>query len=58
MVEKSERSDPALLTVTFRDVEGGTEVTVLHEKLASDSAPLYDAGWKLTLDKLVALLDA
>ena len=48
----------ALLTVSFRDVEGGTEVTVLHEKLPGDSAHLYDAGWKLTLDKLVALLAA
>ncbi len=50
--------DHALLTVTFRDVEGGTEVTVLHEKLPCDNAHLYDAAWKLTLDKLVALLDA
>jgi len=48
----------SLLTVTFSDLEGGTEVTVLHEKLPGDNAQLYGAGWKLTLDKLVALLAA
>ena len=48
----------ALLTVSFRDVEGGTEVTVLHEKLPSDNAHLYDAGWEGTLDKLGALFAA
>jgi len=53
--------DQALLTVTFRDVEGGTEVTVLHElheRLPSDTVHLYEAGWEGTLDKLVALVAA
>jgi uncharacterized protein YndB with AHSA1/START domain len=55
---KGNPAQESLLTVTFSDVEGGTEVTVLHEKLPGDNAQLYGAGWKLTLDKLVALLDA
>jgi uncharacterized protein YndB with AHSA1/START domain len=48
----------ALLTVSFHDVEGGTEVTVLHEKLPSDNAHLYAAGWDGTLNKLDALFAA
>lgn len=48
----------ALLTVSFREIEGGTEVTVLHEKLPSDNAHLYDAGWEGTLGKLDALFAA
>lgn len=51
-------SEHGLLTVSFRDVDGGTEVTVLHEKLESDLIHLYDAGWDGTLDKLDALFAA
>jgi len=50
--------EQSLITVTFRDVEGGTEITVLHEKLPSDIAPAYDNGWSDTLIKLVALYAA
>lgn len=47
--------DESLITVTFRDVEGGTEITVLHEKLPSDMASAYEGGWSDTLVKLIAL---
>lgn len=50
--------EESLITVTFRDVEGGTEITVLHEKLPSDIAPAYDNGWSDTLVKLEALYAA
>ncbi|SEF93124.1 Uncharacterized conserved protein YndB, AHSA1/START domain [Bryocella elongata] len=51
-------NEESLITVTFRDVEGGTEITVFHEKLPSDIAPAYDGGWSDTLVKLVALYAA
>jgi uncharacterized protein YndB with AHSA1/START domain len=58
ITDASTISGESVLTVSFRDVQGGTEVTILHEKLPSESAPLYDVGWVLTLNKLEALLAA
>lgn len=50
--------ESSLVTVTFRDVEGGTEVNVLHERISSDMAPNYTRGWNIALDKQVAVLEA
>jgi uncharacterized protein YndB with AHSA1/START domain len=48
--------ESSLITVTFRDADLGTELTILHEKLPAGTAHLFNAGWNSTLDKLVALL--
>jgi|1186.fasta_scaffold10899_2 uncharacterized protein YndB with AHSA1/START domain len=52
------------LTVTFRAVEGGTELTLVHERLESlsagmpDVADQVDVGWGMALDKLPSALAA
>jgi uncharacterized protein YndB with AHSA1/START domain len=52
------------LTVSFRAVEGGTELTLVHERLESlraempDVADQVDAGWGMALDKLPSVLAA
>jgi uncharacterized protein YndB with AHSA1/START domain len=59
-----ETTDPQLrgemtVTYTLSDVEGGTELLALHEGLpAGLSVADNDEGWKLSLGKLAALLDA
>lgn len=50
--------DPAMITVTFKDVEGGTEMTILHEKLPNDRVHLFEAGWEQVLEKFVARVEA
>jgi len=50
--------EASLITVTFRDAEGGTEITILHEKIAADTVHLFEAGWASTLGKLAALFAA
>lgn len=52
------RGEPSLITVTFRDVEGGTELTVRQENLPSDLSWAFEAGWNSTLDRLGELLVA
>jgi len=49
---------PSLITVTFRDANGGTELTILHEKIPADMVHLYELGWASTLGKLDALFAA
>ncbi len=52
------------LTLTFRAVEGGTEMTLVHERLESlraaipDVADQVDIGWGQALDKLPSALAA
>jgi uncharacterized protein YndB with AHSA1/START domain len=50
--------EPSLITVTFRDADRGTEITIRHEKIPADTAHLFEAGWTSTLNKLAALLEA
>jgi len=50
--------EPSLITVTFRDADGGTEITILHQKILADTVPLYELGWASTLGKLDALFAA
>lgn len=49
-------SDNTLVTVSFADVEGGTEVAVTQERIAT--AEIFNrnkGGWATMLDKLAAL---
>jgi uncharacterized protein YndB with AHSA1/START domain len=52
------QGEASLVTVSLRDVEGGTEMTILHERISADMVPLYEQGWASTLGKLEALLTA
>jgi len=49
-------SDDSLVTVTFADAEGGTEVTILHERIANDGG--YEQGWAKCLEALDAVIAA
>lgn len=43
----------SVVTVELRDVDGGTEVRLKHEKLPTEaSRDGHDRGWKSVLDKL------
>lgn len=43
----------SLVTVRLRDVEGGTEVLLTHERIASEaSCGGYERGWTSVLEKL------
>lgn len=49
-------SRPTLVTVTFRDVGGGTEVTLLHERFTTgETRDHHRMGWQGILDKMPAL---
>jgi len=46
-------SPETLVTVSFRDVAGGTEVTLVHERFASSEArDKHQHGWQGCLDNL------
>jgi uncharacterized protein YndB with AHSA1/START domain len=46
------------LVLEFRDVPGGTEVTLIHEKLADDvSVQAHTQGWVGCLDNLQRILN-
>ena len=48
-----------LVTVTFRDVGGKTEMTLLHERFANTEArDSHSHGWTGSFDKLAELLGA
>ena len=52
-------SQPTLVTVTFKDVSGGTEVTLLHERFASaETCEHHRMGWQAIMDKLPSLFAA
>ncbi len=47
----------SLVTLRFRDVEGGTELRLLHQKfLTVQSRDGHNQGWNASLDKLTTLL--
>jgi uncharacterized protein YndB with AHSA1/START domain len=47
-----------LLTVLFEDKDGGTEVTLTHERFATaEDAGHHEHGWAGSLDKLATLLE-
>lgn len=46
-------SPESIVTVEFKDVNGGTEVTLTHDRLASkESRDKHEHGWKGCLDNL------
>jgi uncharacterized protein YndB with AHSA1/START domain len=50
-------SQPTLVTVTFADVEGGTEVTLLHERFVSaETCEHHRMGWQAIIDKMPLVL--
>jgi len=46
----------SLVTVEFHEVEGGTEVRLLHEHAPGSVLDPYQLGWESGLEKLEALL--
>jgi uncharacterized protein YndB with AHSA1/START domain len=52
-------NEHSVVTVSLKDVEGGTEVTILHEGLTSEgSRDGHGKGWAGCLDKLTATLES
>jgi uncharacterized protein YndB with AHSA1/START domain len=63
-VDEFETEDPAMrgkmtITITLADVDGGTELVAVHDGLPP-GVTLADneAGWRMALDKLAALVEA
>jgi uncharacterized protein YndB with AHSA1/START domain len=63
-IDEFETGDPDLrgemrITVTLQDApDGGTELTAVHEGLPPGVAPAdNELGWRLSLDKLAALVE-
>ena len=51
--------EQSLVTITLKDVAGGTEVIILHENFTSESSrDGHNNGWAGCLDKLQATLEA
>jgi uncharacterized protein YndB with AHSA1/START domain len=63
-VVEFETSDPAMqgemtITIALTDVEGGTEVIAVHDGLPPGvSAADNEMGWRMSLEKLAALVEA
>lgn len=52
-------AEESRVTVTLRDVEGGTEVTLLHEGfLTAESMQGHEHGWTGSLEKLEVFCDS
>lgn len=52
-------SQPTLVTVTFADAKGGTEVVLLHERFASaETCERHRMGWQAIMDKMPNLFAA
>lgn len=48
-----------LVTVEFKDVPGGTQLTLTHERFAdTETRGNYEGGWTDTLGKLATLVEA
>jgi uncharacterized protein YndB with AHSA1/START domain len=63
-VVEFETADPALqgemtITITLADVEGGTEVFAVHDRLPPGLSPAdNETGWRSSLAKLAAFVEA
>ena len=61
-VDEFETPDPRLagamtLTITLRDLDGGTELLAVHEGVPDGIAPEdNELGWRMALDRLAAVL--
>jgi uncharacterized protein YndB with AHSA1/START domain len=52
-------SEQSLVTVSLKDVDGGTEITILHENFATEaSRDAHNQGWAGCLANLAAKLEA
>ena len=50
--------EESLVTVSLKDVDGGTEITILHENFTKEaSRDGHNQGWTGCLDKLAATLE-
>jgi uncharacterized protein YndB with AHSA1/START domain len=62
-VVEFETTDPAMrgemtITITLADVDGGTDVHAVHDRLPPGlSATDNEVGWRMSLDKLAALVE-
>jgi uncharacterized protein YndB with AHSA1/START domain len=51
--------EDSVVTVSLKDVDGGTEITILHENFNTEaSRDAHDKGWAGGLGKLASLLEA
>jgi uncharacterized protein YndB with AHSA1/START domain len=63
-VVEFETADPTMsgemtITITLADADGGTKVLAVHEGLPSGVSPAdNELGWRLSLEKLAALVEA
>ncbi len=63
-VTEFETDDPTLrgemtVTLTLVDADGGTDVIAVHEGLPSGVSPAdNETGWRMSLEKLAALVEA
>jgi uncharacterized protein YndB with AHSA1/START domain len=63
-VVEFETADPALrgemtITISLADADGGTEIVAVHDGLPPGLSPAdNEAGWRSSLDKLAALVEA
>jgi uncharacterized protein YndB with AHSA1/START domain len=48
--------EPSLVTVELLPVSGGTELTLVHERLPAGGAASHGGGWTRILDRLVAVM--
>jgi uncharacterized protein YndB with AHSA1/START domain len=56
---KSTPERESLVTVTFKDDNGGTVMTLLHERFFdADARDRHNGGWTYTMDKLETYLEA
>jgi uncharacterized protein YndB with AHSA1/START domain len=64
MTWRWEEDDPAeeydsLLTLDFNESNGGTELVLTHEKIASvESRDRHENGWTMIVDQLAAVLES
>ncbi|MDQ2679528.1 MAG: SRPBCC domain-containing protein [Candidatus Eremiobacteraeota bacterium] len=48
----------SLLTLEFNEVNGGTELVLIHEQLATEESRAgHESGWSMILDKLATTLE-
>jgi len=63
-VVEFETTDPAMqgemtLTITLADADGGTDIVAVHDGLPPALSPAdNEVGWRMSLDKLAALVEA
>jgi uncharacterized protein YndB with AHSA1/START domain len=63
-VVEFETTDPAMqgemtITISLADADGGTDIVAVHDGLPPGLSPAdNEVGWKMSLDKLAALVEA